>query len=135
MSKELIVETDLRVRYAETDAMGIVYHTNYIVWFEVGRGEFFRQQGMDYADSEAQGIFFPLSEVHARYVAPAGYGDLVRVRTWVENVRSRSLTFRYEVVMAETGQVLVTGWTKHICTDGNGQAKRIPPKLRELLDG
>lgn len=133
MSRELIIETTLRVRYAETDAMGVVYHTNYIVWFEVGRGEYFWQQGMSYADWERQGIYFPVSEVRARFLAPARYGDLVIVRTWVQTMRSREATFPYEVLMGERGQRLVTGWTKHLCVNGEGQVIAIPSSLRNLL--
>jgi len=134
MSKDYAVETTLRVRYAETDAMGIVYHTNYIVWFEVGRGEYMRQQGSDYAHVEDQGYYLPVVEVQARYLAPARYGDLVRVRTWVEEARSRQVTFAYEVVMAETGQLLATGWTKHVCVDKEGTIKTIPQEVREMLE-
>ena len=134
MSKGHIVETTLRVRYAETDAMGIVYHTNYLVWFEVGRGEYMRRQGSDYAQVEARGYYWPVIEVQARFLAPARYGDLVTVRTWVEEARSRQVTFAYEVVMAETGQLLTTGQTKHICVDGEGMIKTIPRKMREMLE-
>ncbi len=133
------VETTLRVRYAETDAMGIVYHSNYIIWFEVGRGEYMRQQGGDYAHLEAQGYYLPVIEVQVRYLAPARYGDLVMVRTRVEEARSRQVTFAYEVVMAEavstseTGQLLVTGKTKHVCVDEEGTIKTIPQEVREML--
>ena len=127
------VEATLRVRYAETDAMGIVYHSNYIVWFEVGRGEYMRQQGGDYAQWEAGGYYLPVIEVQARYLAPARYGDLVKVRTWVEEARSRQVTFAYEVVMAETGQLLATGRTKHVCVDEEGAIKTIPQAMREML--
>jgi len=130
-----VVEITVRVRYAETDAMGVVYHTNYLVWFEVGRGEYMRQKGGDYADFEAQGLYLPVSEVDARFIAPARYGDLVIIRTWVEKLRSRSLTLAYEVVMQETGQVLVTGHTRHICTDREGRVRVIPREMRELLGG
>lgn len=139
MSKGQIVEATLRVRYAETDAMGIVYHTNYIVWFEVGRGEYMRQQGGDYAHLEAHGYYLPVIEVQARYLAPARYGDLVTVRTRVEEARSRQVTFAYEVVMAEavstseTGQLLATGRTKHFCVDEEGAIKTIPQATREML--
>ncbi len=133
MSKDCVVETTLRVRYAETDAMGIVYHTNYIIWFEVGRGECMRQQGGEYAHLEAQGYYLPVIEVQARYLAPARYGDLVTVRTRVEEARSRQVTFAYQVVMAETGQLLVTGQTKHICVDENGRSKTIPQEIQEML--
>jgi len=130
-----VVEITVRVRYAETDAMGVVYHTNYLVWFEVGRGEYMRQKGGDYADFEAQGLYLPVSEVDARFIAPARYGDLVIIGTWVEKLRSRSLTLAYEVVMQETGQVLVTGHTRHICTDREGRVRVIPREMRELLGG
>ncbi len=128
-----VVETTIRVRYAETDAMGVVYHTNYLIWFEVGRGEYMRQKGGDYADFEAQGFYLPVSEVDARFIAPARYGDLVTIRTWVEELRSRSLTFAYEVVMHETGQVLGTGHTRHICTDREGCVRVIPKEMKKLL--
>jgi acyl-CoA thioester hydrolase len=130
-----VVETIVRVRYAETDAMGVVYHTNYLIWFEVGRGEYMRQQGGDYANFEARGFYLPVSELDARFIAPARYGDLVTIRTWVEELRSRSLTLAYEVVMQKTGQVLTTGHTRHICTDREGCVKVIPTEMRELLGG
>jgi len=133
MSTSPVIETQFRVRYAETDAMGIVYHTNYIIWFEVGRGEYFFQQGMSPADWEQQEVYFPVSELSARFLAPARYGDLVIVRTWVRERRSREVTFAYEVLMAETGQMLVTGWTKHLCVSGEGQVVIIPPNLRDML--
>ena len=129
----MVIETQFRVRYAETDAMGVVYHTNYIVWFEVGRGEYFWQQGMDHGDWERQGISFPVSEVSARYLGPARYGDLVAVRTWVQERRSRAVTFAYEVVMSETNQLLVAGWTRHLCVSGEGRVTTIPPALAALL--
>ena len=126
-------ETTFPVRYAETDAMGVVYHANYIVWFEVGRGDCMRQKGWEYADFEAQGYFLPVSELDARFSAPARYGDRVTVRTWVEEVRSREVTFGYEVVKGDTGEVLATGHTKHICTDKGGRVRAIPKEVREVL--
>jgi acyl-CoA thioester hydrolase len=124
-----VVETRLRVRYAETDAMGIVYHTNYIVWFEVGRGDFMRAKGGNYREFEEQGLYLPVTEVNARFVAPARYDDVVVVRTSVAEVRSRSVTMQYEVLMEESGQLLVTGHTKHLCTDHEGHFRRLPPDL------
>lgn len=129
MEQRPIVETTLRVRYAETDAMGIVYHTNYFVWFEVGRGDYFRELGQDYGDWERSGHLLPVSEAHARYHAPARYGDLVVVRTWLEEVRSRSVQLGYEVRQAATQQRLVTGWTKHICVDRQGRSRRLPEDM------
>ncbi|HJX39723.1 MAG TPA: thioesterase family protein [Anaerolineae bacterium] len=124
-----VVEASLRVRYAETDAMGIVYHTNYVVWFEVGRGEFMRQRGGDYSEFEKQGLYLPVTEVDARFIAPARYDDLVVVRTSVAEVRSRSVTMYYEVLMQDTGQLLVTGHTKHLCMDREGRVRRFPADL------
>jgi acyl-CoA thioester hydrolase len=94
-----------------------------------------RQNGGDYADFEVQGFYLPVSEVEARFTAPARYGDLVTIRTWVEELRSRSLTLAYEVVMQETGQSLATGHTRHICTDREGRVRVIPKRMRELLGG
>ena len=125
-----VVETTLRVRYAETDAMGIVYHANYLVWFEVGRGEYFRQTGVSHEEVEERGCLFPLSEAHARYAAPAHHGEMVLIRTLIEETRSRSVTFAYEIVSQATGEALATGWTKHLCVDRRGQVKCIPDFLR-----
>jgi acyl-CoA thioester hydrolase len=134
MNHRRIVETTLRVRYAETDAMGVVYHANYFVWFEVGRGDWFRAFGQDYGEWETLGYFLPVSEAHARFHAPARYADTITVRTRIEEARSRSVTLGYEVQDAVSQKRLVTGWTKHICMDGEGQACRLPGKMQELLE-
>jgi len=130
-----VVETTLRVRYAETDAMGVVYHTNYIVWFEVGRGEYSLQLGADYGRWEEGGFLLPVTEVWCRYLAPARYGDLVVVSTWVKDVRSRAVTFGYQVRMQESGQVLAVGSTAHICVNREGRPTQIPEDWREALSG
>ncbi|MEJ2211934.1 MAG: thioesterase family protein, partial [Anaerolineae bacterium] len=117
---------------AETDAMGVVYHANYLVWFEVGRGDYFRALGQDYGNWEATGYLLPVSEAYARYHAPARFGELVTVRTWVEQVRSRGLTLGYEAIHTESGRRLASGWTRHICMDREGRACRLP---REMLGG
>ena len=129
MNNKHTVETTLRVRYAETDAMGIVYHANYLVWFEVGRGEFFRALGHDYGDWEHRGYLLPAVEAHARYQAPARYGDQVIIHTWIQEVRSRGLTLGYRVENADSGQRLATGWTRHICVDAQGHARRLPKEM------
>ena len=134
MEPKRIVETTLRVRYAETDAMGVVYHANYFVWFEAGRGDFFRASGQDYGEWEREGYYLPVSEAHARFHAPARYADVVTVRTWVEEARSRSVTLGYEVVDKVRDKRLVSGWTKHICMDSNGQACRLPTDMQALLE-
>ena len=128
-----VVETTLRVRYAETDQSGIVYNANYLIWFELGRGEFFWQRGMDYGrDIEARGFYWPVTEAGLRYLAPAHYGDLVTVRAWIAEVKSRSILIRYEVVCA--GQTLCTGFTKHLNIDKNGRVVALPDDIRRLLE-
>jgi acyl-CoA thioester hydrolase len=110
--------------------MGIVHHANYLIWFEAGRTEYFRRIGTGYHQIEGEGYSFPVSEAHARYAAPARYGKMVRVRTWVKEDRSREVTFAYSILSEETGAVLASGWTKHICVDRQGKVRRIPDFVR-----
>jgi len=129
-----IIETTFRVRYAETDASGVVYHANYIIWFEHGRGDWFWQQGRDYhRDVEARGLNWPVVELGARYLAPARYGDLVMVKTWLKEIRSREFTLAYEIINAETQQLLCTGWTKHLNVNAEWRVVAIPADLRALM--
>ena len=103
MTSPVICETQVAVRYAETDAMRIVHHSNYIIWFELGRVEYMKQIGSDYAAIEHSGHFFAVTEVGARYLSPARFGDTVKIRTWLDEVRSRTLVLRYEVRLEDTG--------------------------------
>jgi acyl-CoA thioester hydrolase len=108
-------ETHLRVRYAETDQMGVVYHANYLVWMEVGRVEFFRAAGLRYRDFETDtGLHMAVAEAQVRYLAPARYDDPVIIRTSMSDVHSRMVTIAYELRHAETGQPLAKGYTKHV---------------------
>lgn len=135
MTEHRVVETTFHVRYAETDQMGVVHHAAYIVWFEEGRSAWMRALGTNYAQFEADGLYLAASEVYARYLAPALYGRQVTVRTWSEKLRSRTVKICYEVVDTESGQTLVTGYTRHICVDRAGKVVRIPEKWRKLLAG
>ncbi len=128
-----VVESTMRVRYAETDAMGIVYHANYLVWFEVGRGDLSRQMGADYRHWEEGGYMLPAVEAFCRYLSPARYGDVVVVSTWVEDVRSRKVTFAYEARMQDSGRVLATGRTVHICVGRDGHPVQIPAAWRAAM--
>ncbi len=130
-----VSETPLRVRYAETDAMGIVHHASYIIWFEVGRSDWLRQQGMSYADVEASGYLLVVSEVQARFMRPARYDELIVIRTRVAELKSRRLRFEYEVVRQATDETLVAGATSHIVTDRTGRVTTFPTALRVLLEG
>jgi acyl-CoA thioester hydrolase len=136
MEPKQIVETTFRVRYAETDASGIVYNANYLIWFELGRGEFFWQQGRDYhRDVEERGFSWPVTEASLRFLAPAHYGEMVTVRCWLEELQSRSIKIGYEALNAATKQVLCTGWTKHLNIDRQGRVRALPPDLKELMLG
>ena len=124
-----VVETILNVRYAETDAMGMVHHSAYSVWFEEGRGAWFRERLKDprgYARFEEDGYFLAVTDLAVRFVAPARYGDQVKVRTWITAVRSRGITVSYEVLNAKTGNLLVKGHTSHICLDKHGNVSVFP---------
>jgi len=133
MCDKNLVETTFPVRYAETDQMRIVHHSNYIVWMEEGRSEHMRQRGGSYAEVERGGHFFAVTGVQARYLAPAHYGERVTVRTWVHELHSRSVTFAYEIVNADTGALLVTAQTEHVCIDRQGRVTRIPEHWRQLI--
>lgn len=130
-----VSENEFYVRYAETDAMGIVHHSAYIVYFEEARSHFSRVRGADYADFERSGFWLTVTEVHARYKVPSRYGELLKALCWIEEMRSRSVVFGYEIVEAETGIVHVTGKTKHICITHDGQPTKLPEAWRNLLQG
>jgi acyl-CoA thioester hydrolase len=120
------VETTFRVRYAETDQMGIVHHASYVVWLEEGRSQWMRAHANSYAQFEKEGLLLVVSELCLRYKQPARYDQAVTIRCWVESVRSRQIQFNYEVVDAETGEVFLNGYTQHICLDREGRVTRMP---------
>jgi acyl-CoA thioester hydrolase len=124
-------EVTFYVRYAETDAMGVVHHGSYITYFEEGRSNYARQRGSDYASFEREGYFLLVAEIQARYLKPARYGQRVTVRCWIEDLKSRSLTFAYEILDADAGEMFVTGWSKHICITQDGQVARLPDSWRK----
>ena len=126
--------TELRVRYAETDRMGIVYYANYLVWCEVGRVEFMRALGGSYAALEAQGYGLAVAEATVRYLAPARFDDQVRIETTLSGVRSRAVTFDYVVTLAETGARLATAYTALVSIDSSGRPTALPAEFRALLD-
>ena len=131
MTTPRTVDTTVRVRYAETDAQGVVYHANYVVFFEVGRGAYLRAHGLEYGAFEAAGHFIVVVEAHARYHAPARYDDELVVRTWIKEVKTRSLTFEYEILKGET--TVASGWTAHVCVDRAGKPTQLPADLMKPL--
>ncbi len=127
-------ELDVRVRYAETDQMGVVYHTNYLVWCEIGRTELLRAMtGMSYAGLEQQGIRLAVSELSVRYHGAARYDNLIRVRTTLTESRSRSITFEYLITNAESGDRLASARTVLVSLDPAGRPSTLPESLRRQL--
>lgn len=126
--------TMLRVRYAETDQMGIVYYANHFVWFEIGRTDFCRKQGFAYRDMEEQdGLYIIVAEARCRYKAPARYDEEILVRTCLRACRKRVLVFGYEICRAASGELLAQGETVHVITDREGRPRVLPDKYRQLL--
>lgn len=127
-------ETDVRVRYAETDQMGVVYHANYLVWFEIGRTEFCRARGFAYREMEENDrAFLVVAESYCRYKAPAYYDDELIVRTHVTELRRRSVRFGYEVVRLSDDTIIAEGETGHVVTDTNGRVISMPEHYRTAL--
>lgn len=124
------VEVRFRVRYFETDAMGIVHHASYITWFEEGRSAFTRAIGYPYSRMEREGIALAVAEVSARYHQPARYDDEVIVRAERTQLGSRGMTFGYEVRRGSDGVLLVTGSSKHISIDRLGRVTLFPAEIR-----
>jgi acyl-CoA thioester hydrolase len=123
---------DFRVRYAETDQMGVVYHANYLVWCEIGRTELMRVQGRTYADLERDGVLLAVSDATLRFHAPAHYDDLVRVEAWVEDVRSRSVAFGYLISLLQDDEPvrrLVSARTALVALDRHTRPRKLPDNL------
>ena len=125
-------ETRIRVRYAETDQMGVVYYANYLVWMEVGRVEYCKARGFDYKQMEMEdGVFLAVAEARCRYASPARFDEEVVIRTWVEEANPRMVLFAYEMRLAADGRKLATGETKHIFLGRDMRLCRMPEKYRE----
>src|ERR1700674_4803747 len=127
-------EALLRVRYADTDKMGVGYHANYLIWFEIGRTEFCRARGFSYRDMEEnENAFLVVAESYCRYTAPAYYDDELLVRTHITELRRRSLRGGAEIVRASDGTVIAEGETGHVVTASTGRVRSLPPGYAELL--
>jgi acyl-CoA thioester hydrolase len=129
---------EFRVRYAETDQMGVVYHANYLVWCELGRTELIRRRGTPYAELERQGVILAVADASVRYHAAARYDDLIRVEAWVKALRSRTIEFGYRVLRVEEDggvELLASASTTLICLDRNSRPMKVPADLlRRLAD-
>src|SRR5512146_2630859 len=121
----------IRVRYAETDQMGVVYHSNYFIWFEVGRVDLLRQLGFTYREMELEdGCYIAVVDARCRFKAPARYDDEIVIRTHLKNVRESLIHFGYEAVRESDGSLLAEGETTHIVTDANMRKRELPAKYR-----
>src|SRR6202165_520377 len=125
---------EFRVRYAETDQMQVEYHSNYLIWCEIGRTEFIRALGTPYAELERQNVTLAVIEASLRFHSAARYDNLIRVTTTISEVRSRTLTFDYVITNAETGEKLVTASTKLASLTRESRLTTLPESLRKLLE-
>ena len=125
--------TTLRVRYAETDQMGVVYYAHYFVWFEVARAELLRTLGWNYRDMEEGGVLLPVIEATCTYRRPARYDDEIEVRTEGRLCSPVRMEFSYEVMLTGRREVAATGKTVHAATDRDGKPCRVPPRIREAF--
>jgi acyl-CoA thioester hydrolase len=133
-SSRLPVEARLRVRYAETDQMGVVYHANYLIWMEVGRVEYCREAGLRYRDLEQdEGILLAVVQATCRYLAPALYDEEVIVRTWIAEAHSRMICFHYEIIEASGGRKLATGETRHVFCGRDRKPRKLPAKYHQCF--
>jgi acyl-CoA thioester hydrolase len=127
------VETELRVRYSETDQMGTVYHAQYLVWFEIGRTEWCRAAGLPYAEMERSGLYIPVTRVECAYRRRTRYDDAVRIRTRMTALAGRGCAFAYEA-RGVGGELLADGATRHVFTDPSGQPRSGPRDVLALLE-
>jgi acyl-CoA thioester hydrolase len=127
-------EANIRVRYGETDQMGVVYYGNYFTWFEVGRVELCRHLGIDYKKMEEEDdCFIVVAEANCRYKRPARFDDLLTIRTRVVDSHRRTIKFAYEIHKTESGEVIATGETVHVICDRLGRPKSLPEKYRKYF--
>jgi acyl-CoA thioester hydrolase len=128
-----ICETTVRVRYAETDQMSVVYHSNYLIWFEVGRVELLRQLGFSYLEMEQDGLGLPVVEIKCRYKHPARYDDEILVRTWLAKMRTSLVRFHYELLRKSDGQLLAEGESVHVVVGKDMKRTHLTGKYLDVL--
>jgi acyl-CoA thioester hydrolase len=129
----VIRTTRVRVRYAETDKMGVVYYANYFVWFEVGRTDWLRDTGWSYREMERDGVSLPVIEAHCEYRQPARYDDDVEIRTRATLLTPVRIRFDYELRRDGSGEPTATGHTIHAALDPGGRPCRLPARVREMF--
>ena len=132
-SNTLSHSTSYRVIYGDTDTMGIVYHANYLRWFEMGRNELFRHLGMPYKQVEAKGLMLPVSEVKCKYLTPARYDDVIVIRTTLNTGFRAGLQFDYAITSQDASVIHTTGYTRHAFVNDKGKVVRPPAFIRDLI--
>lgn len=133
-SNESTHETRIRVRYAETDQMGVVYYANYFIWMEIGRVEFVRSRGLNYKELEhTEGLFLSVVDAHCRYVFPARYDQEIIIETRIARANARMVEFSYSIRNADSGQLLAEAHTKHIWLNREMRPSRLPSQYHDLL--
>jgi acyl-CoA thioester hydrolase len=128
----ILRRTRVRVRYAETDRMGVVYYANYFVWFEIGRTDWLRETGQSYREMEIAGVQLPVIEAHCEYRRPAKYDDDLEIRTRATLLTPVRIRFDYEIIRGDD-DTLVTGHTIHAALDARGRPCRLPARVRDML--
>ncbi len=127
------VPLDITVRFAETDQMGVVHHSEYVVWFEAGRVALMAAAGMPYTEIAGAGYNFAVTDLQCRYRSAIRFGDAVQVITRLGSLRSRQIGFTYEIRNRQTGLLYADGHTRHICVDGDGRMTRVPERIAQRL--
>ena len=128
-----IFEWDIRVRYSETDQMGVTYYANYFVWYEVARTEYFRNKRVDYRKIEGRGIYLAVVDAQCRYLAPTRYDDLLSVRTWIDRMGKSSMTFKYELIEKNSGKRIAEGSSSHVFVNSKIEPVRIPEEVSKAF--
>jgi len=123
--------TDIHVRYAETDRMGVAHHSSYFLWFELGRTGLLKEAGFSYRNMEKGGIMLPVVECSCRYYRGADYDDLITIEAVVTKLQSRGITFSYRALRGD--ELMATGWTRHVSVDPDNTPKRLPPEILEAV--
>jgi acyl-CoA thioester hydrolase len=134
-ASKLSHKTTIRVIYGDTDTMGIVYHANYLRWFEIGRTELFRHMGLPYSEIESRGLMLPVSEVTCKYHTPAKYDDVLVIEATLNTAFRAGMQFDYAITSEDGTVVHTTGFTRHAFINGKGKVVRPPDFIRELVSG
>lgn len=128
-----IHEIKTRVRYQETDQMGIVYYGNFFTYFEMGRTEYLRNLGLPYSELEKEHIYFPVTEAHCRFRSPAHYDDILIIQTWISELKHATVEFNHKVIREGDNKLIVEGFSRLACLNANRKPIPMPEKLKRLL--